>query len=164
MSEILIRGQEPEDIPDLTEAWNQPHAIWGTLQAPFASIDARRKRSAALPAGHTMLVAVIDGKAIGAAGLHPFENRRRSHAASIGMAVHDAYAGRGAGRALMIGLIDLADRWLNYKRLELTVWVDNERAIKLYEAFSFEREGVHRAFAWRDGVYVDALAMARVRL
>jgi putative acetyltransferase len=80
------------------------------------------------------------------------------------MAVHDAYAGRGAGRALMTGLIHLADRWLNYKRLELTVWVDNERAIRLYDSFGFEREGVHRAFAWRDGAYVDAVAMARLRL
>lgn len=164
MSDVLIRGLEPEDIPDLTEAFNQPRAFWGTLQAPFASVDARRRRSAALPARDTMLVAVIDGKAIGSAGLHPLENRRRSHAASIGMAVHDDYAGRGAGRALMTALIDLADRWLNYKRLELTVWIDNERAIRLYEAFGFEREGVHRAFAWRDGAYVDALAMARLRL
>lgn len=164
MSSIFIRGLEPEDIPDLTEAWNQPLAIWGTLQAPFTSVDARRKRSAALPPGHTMLVAVIDEKAVGSAGLHPMENRRRWHAASIGMAVHDGYAGRGAGRALMRGLIDLADRWLNLKRLELTVWADNERAIRLYEGFGFEREGLHRAYAWRDGAYVDAIAMGRVRL
>jgi putative acetyltransferase len=164
MSDILIRGLEPEDIPDLAEAFNQPRALWGTLQAPFTSVDARRKRSAALPAGHTMLVAAIDGKVIGSAGMHPAENRRRAHAASIGMAVHDAYAGRGAGRALMQGLIDLADNWLNYKRLELTVWTDNDRAIRLYEGFGFEREGVFRAFAWRDGAFVDALAMARLRL
>jgi putative acetyltransferase len=164
MSDILIRGREPEDIPDLTEAWNQPRAIWGTLQAPFTSIDSRRKRSAALPADHTVLVAVIDGKVIGAAGLHPDNNRRRSHVATLGMAVHDAYAGRGAGRALMEALIELADRWLNYKRLELTVWADNDRAIRLYEGFGFEREGVHRAYAWRDGGYVDAVAMARLRL
>ena len=164
MNDVLIRGLEPEDIPDLTEAWNQPRAIWGTLQSPFVSVDARRKRSASLPPGHTMLVAVIEGKAIGSAGLHPFDNRRRAHAASIGTAVHDAYAGRGAGRALMQGLIDLADRWLNYRRLELTVWADNERAIRLYEGFGFEREGLHRAYAWRDGAYIDALAMARLRL
>jgi putative acetyltransferase len=78
--------------------------------------------------------------------------------------VHDAYAGRGAGRALMQALIDQADRWLAYRRLELTVWTDNDRAIALYEAFGFEREGVLRAYAWRDGAYVDALAMARLRL
>src|SRR5579863_5212696 len=164
MSDILIRGLEPEDIPDLTEAWNQPRAVWGTLQAPFTSVDTRRRRNAALPAGHTVLAAAIDGRVIGSAGLHPFDNRRRAHAATVGMAIHDAWTGRGAGRALMAALIELADLWLNYKRLELTVWSDNERAIRLYEAFGFEREGVHRSFAWRDGAYVDALAMARLRL
>jgi putative acetyltransferase len=162
--EVLIRAQEPEDMADLTEAYNQPRAVWGTLQAPFASLDSRRKRREALPASHTTLVAVIGGKVIGGAGLHPAENRRRAHTASIGMAVHDAYAGRGAGRALLQALIEQADRWLNYRRLELSVWTDNERAIRLYEGFGFEREGVLRAYAWRDGAYVDALAMARLRL
>ena len=162
--EILIRAQEPEDMADLTEVFNQPRAIWGTLQVPFTSLEARRRRREGLPANHTVLVAVIGGKVIGSAGLHPTDQRRRAHVASIGMAVHDAYAGRGAGRALLQALIDQADRWLAYRRLELTVWTDNERAIALYEAFGFEREGVLRAYAWRDGAYVDALAMARLRL
>jgi putative acetyltransferase len=80
------------------------------------------------------------------------------------MAVHDAYAGRGAGSALMAALVDHADRWANYRRLELTVYVDNARAIALYERFGFKREGVMPAYAWRDGDYVDALAMGRLRL
>jgi putative acetyltransferase len=80
------------------------------------------------------------------------------------MAVHDAYAGRGVGRALMAALVDQADLWLNIKRLELTVWSDNDRAIALYERFGFEREGLMCAYGWRDGAYADALAMARLRL
>ena len=163
MSDILIRAVEPEDMPDLTEAWNQPLAVWGTLQLPFTSLEARRKRHEASAPGHTRLVAVIDGKAIGMAGLHPADNVRRAHTASIGMAVHDAYAGRGAGSALMAALINQADRWLNLKRLELNVYADNARAIALYERFGFEREGVFRNYAWRDGAYVDSLAMARLR-
>ena len=163
MSDILIRAVEPEDMPDLTEAWNQPLAVWGTLQLPFTSLEARRKRHETSAPGHTRLVAVIDGKAIGMAGLHPADNVRRAHTASIGMAVHDAYAGRGAGSALMAALINQADRWLNLKRLELNVYADNARAIALYERFGFEREGVFRNYAWRDGAYVDSLAMARLR-
>jgi putative acetyltransferase len=161
--EILIRAYEPEDMADLAVVLSQPRAIWGTLQTPFTSLEARRKRREATPVGHTFLVAVIDGKAIGSASLHPAEHRRRAHAASIGMAVHDAYAGRGAGTALMAALIDLADRWLNLGRIELTVWADNDPAIRLYERFGFEREGLLRAYAWRDGEYVDALTMARLR-
>ena len=164
MSDILIRAVEPEDMADLTEAWNQPLAIRGTLQLPFTSLDERRKRFAASAPGHTRLVAVIDGKAIGMIGLHPADNARRAHTASIGMAVHDAYAGRGAGSALMAAVILQADKWLNLKRLELNVYADNARAIALYERFGFEREGLFRAYAWRDGEYVDSIAMARLRL
>jgi putative acetyltransferase len=161
--DILIRALEPGDLPDLTEAWNQPRAYTGTLQLPYTSLDARQKRSAATSPNTTRLVAVIDGKAIGAIGLDRYENRR-GHAASLGMAVHDAYAGRGAGTALMAAIIELADNWLQVRRLELNVYADNARAIALYERFGFEREGLMRAYAWRDGAYVDSQAMARLRL
>ena len=63
----------------------------------------------------------------------------------------------------MAALTEQADRWLGLRRIELTVWTDNAAAIALYERFGFEREGLHRAFALRDGEYVDALAMARLR-
>lgn len=162
-TDILIRAFEPADLPELTEAWNQPRAFAGTLQLPYTSVDARQKRSAAAPASLTRLVAVIDGKVIGMIGLERFENRR-SHAGSIGMAVHDAYAGRGAGGAMMAAIIDLADNWLQIKRLELSVYADNARAIALYERFGFEREGFHAAYSWRNGAFVDSISMARLRL
>ena len=163
-TEILIRALEPEDMADVTEVMNQPRAIWGTLQVPFTSLAERQKRSQATPPGHVRLAAVIDGKVIGMCGLHPADNVRRAHTAAIGMAVHDAYAGRGAGTALMAAVVNQADRWLNIRRLELNVYSDNARAIALYERFGFEREGLFRAYAWRDGAYVDAVTMARLRL
>ncbi|HEY4943591.1 MAG TPA: GNAT family N-acetyltransferase [Rhizomicrobium sp.] len=161
--DIQIRAVEPEDLPALTEVYSQPRFIWGTLQLPHTSLDERRRRFSTRPAGVLQLVALIDGKPIGSAGLHPVENRRRAHAATVGMGVHDAYAGRGAGRALLAALLEQADRWLNLTRIELTVWADNARAIALYEHAGFAREGLHKAYAYRDGAYVDALAMARLR-
>ena len=50
---------------------------------------------------------------------------------------------------------------MNPKRLELTVFVDNAPAIALYERHGFTTEGTFRAYAFRDGVFVDAYAMAR---
>ena len=41
---------EPADLPDITEAWNQPSAYAGTLQLPFTSLEARQERFAAKPA------------------------------------------------------------------------------------------------------------------
>jgi putative acetyltransferase len=163
-TDILIRAAEPEDIEEMSEVLNQPLAVWGTLQLPLTPVATRKARFDVVSAARAQLVAVIDGKVIGTAGLNLNDNPRRGHAASLGMAVHDAYAGRGAGSALVAALVDKADRWLNIKRLELSVYTDNARAIALYERFGFEREGVFGAYAWRDGAYVDALTMARLRL
>ena len=160
---ILIRAMEPADLPDLTEAWNQPAAYAGTLQLPYTSVEARRQSwVVAAPTRHN-LVAVIVGKVVGLIGLHRGE-ARRAHVGDIGMAVHDAYAGRGAGTALMAAAIDLADNWLQLKRLELGVYADNARAIALYERFGFEREGYQRAYSWRNGAFTDSISMARLRL
>jgi L-phenylalanine/L-methionine N-acetyltransferase len=160
--DILIRALEPADLPELTEAWNQPQAFANTLQLPYTSLEFVQARHAGSP-GRTRLVAVIEGKVVGMIVLSRFENRR-SHAGSLGMAVHDAYAGRGAGTALMAAIVDLADNWLQLKRLELGVYADNARAIALYERFGFEHEGLQRAYSWRNGAYADSLTMARLRL
>ena len=79
------------------------------------------------------------------------------------MSVHDDFQGRGIGSALLGSLIDTADKWLNLRRLELAVYVDNEPAIRLYKRFGFVIEGTRRAVAFRDGAFVDDYAMARVR-
>ena len=61
---------------------------------------------------------------------------------------------------MMGGLLELADHWLSARRVELEVFTDNERAIRLYERAGFEREGVLRAYAFRDGAYADVLLMS----
>ena len=67
-----------------------------------------------------------------------------------------------AGSALVSAVIDLADNWLALRRLELAVFVDNAPAVALYEKFGFSVEGTYREYAFRDGRYVDAYAMARL--
>jgi putative acetyltransferase len=76
--------------------------------------------------------------------------------------VRDDRQRRGVATALMQAAIDLADRWLNYRRLELTVYTDNIAALQLYRKFGFVIEGTCRAYAFRDGAYVDAYMMARL--
>lgn len=51
----------------------------------------------------------------------------------------------------------------NWTVVELHVYTDNARAIHLYEKFGFSIEGTHKAFAFRDGTYVDAYSMALLR-
>jgi putative acetyltransferase len=77
--------------------------------------------------------------------------------------VHDQWQGQGIGTALLKAAVELADRWLNLRRLELTAFVDNDVALRLYKKFGFEIEGLLRRYAFRDGAYVDAYTLARLR-
>lgn len=78
------------------------------------------------------------------------------------MGIDDGHVGKGIGTAVMTELIEIADNWLDLKRLELTVYVDNAAAIHLYEKFGFVSEGIHVKDAFRDGEFVDSLAIARL--
>jgi putative acetyltransferase len=164
VEDIKIRQAEPDDYNAVYEIFCCPRAFAGTLQLPYPSRELWRRRLAEPPEGAYSLVAVVEERVVGQLGLHTFPNRpRRRHVGDIGMAVHDDWQGRGVGSALMRAGVEMADRWLNLTRLELEVYTDNEPAIRLYERFGFEREGTRRQHAFRDGVYVDAYMMARLR-
>src|SRR5688500_13998199 len=75
---IVVRAMEPADIPALTEVLNQPRAVWGTLQTPFVSVDARQQRHTETSRNDVGLVAMMEGRVIGSIGLHRDLPHRRS--------------------------------------------------------------------------------------
>ncbi len=58
--------------------------------------------------------------------------------------------------------IRLCDTYIGIRRLSLTVWAGNVRAIRLYETLGFEKEGLLRDFVKGETGYVDAVKMARI--
>ena len=160
---ISIRRVEPRDAEALQAIYSSPKAMSGTLQIPFPSVEMWRKRLAEWPADDYMLVAEAGGELVGNAGLHSMgRSARRRHVGYIGMAVRDDWHGKGVGTALMAAIVDLADNWLGYRRLELTVYTDNAAAVALYRKFGFETEGTLREYSYRNGEYIDAYTMARL--
>jgi putative acetyltransferase len=159
---LTIRAREPEDCAAIAELVSLPRVRWGTLRLPFTSREDVRQWMEKAPAGHLQIVALLDGRLVGTAGVHP-DKGRRSHVGGIGMCVHDEFQRRGIGAALLAALIEAADRWFNLRRLELAVYVDNEPAIALYKKFGFVIEGTRRADAFRDGAFVDSYMMARLK-
>lgn len=165
-SPITIRRATTQDAAAWARILGDPAVYPGTLQLPHPSEERWATQLADIQQpgkADLLLVAERDGGVVGSGGLHPVgPSLRRRHAMMLGITVLSAAQGQGVGTALMQALCDYADCWAQLLRLELTVFADNERAIALYRRFGFEVEGTHRAFALRDGAYVDALAMARL--
>ena len=160
---IVVRRAEPSDAEAIHATFLGPRAIAGTLQLPYPSVEAWRKRLGEVAPDDYLLVATIAGEIVGNLGLHAAsKSPRRRHVGQLGMAVRDDRQGRGVGTALLQAALELADGWLNYQRLELVVYTDNLAALHLYRKFGFAIEGTCRAYAFRDGAYVDAYAMARM--
>ena len=163
ISPLTIRRALPGDAEAVARIFDSPKAVWGTLQVPYTSSEVWRKRLEADGVYH--LLACVENEAVGELGLMTYPNApRRKHVGAIGMAVRDDWQGKGVGTALMQAAVDLADRWLNLTRIELEVYTDNEPAVHLYKKFGFEIEGTHLMFAFRDGGYVDAYSMARLKV
>jgi putative acetyltransferase len=163
MTAIRIRGQEPGDIEALTEIFNCPGVVAGTLQLPHQSVESHRERFGQQPPGTYGLVAAVEGRVVGAAGVRVEPAAHSSHAGRIGMGVHDDFQGQGVGTALMEAIVALAFNWLGLRRIELTVFADNAAAVHLYQKFGFDIEGTARRFSLRNGTLVDAYHMARLR-
>lgn len=165
MSEsVTIRRAEPEDFAAVQAIYAAPRAQAGTLQLPYPSVELWRQRLQNVDANTQLLLACAGGDVVGQVGLHISPNPRRRHSAGLGMGVRDDWQGRGVGTALLRAALDLADGWLQLRRIELEVYADNAAAIALYTGHGFVEEGRHREYAYRDGTYVDAIAMARIRL
>jgi L-phenylalanine/L-methionine N-acetyltransferase len=158
---LQIRAARPADAEAIVALQNLPGFRFGTLRMPHPGIDGVRRWLEGVGGDDRELLAFTGQELVGIAGLHCGIGRRR-HVGSVGMGVHDDWTGRGIGRALLSELVDYADRWLGLRRLELSVYTDNAVAIGLYRKFGFVVEGTQRCCALRDGVLVDAYAMARL--
>jgi len=163
---IVIRRPRPDDAAAMVAIMGDLDVLPGLLQLPYPTEAMWKKRIDEMPVGPTsaelFIVAERGGEVVGNAGCHPPPHVRRRHTGGIGMAVASHAQGQGVGTALMAAIVDWADNWAQLLRLELTVYTDNAAAQTLYRKFGFVEEGVHRAYAIRNGVYVDTLAMARL--
>lgn len=163
---LTIRRATTKDAAAFARILGDAEVLPNLMQLPYTSEEVWQARLTEMigPGKQdVMLVAEREEQVVGTAGLHPVGAQlRRRHAMMLGISVASEAQGHGVGKALMQALCDYADRWAQVLRLELTVFADNARAIALYRRFGFEHEGTMRAYAMRDGQYVDALAMARL--
>lgn len=161
---LLLRAAEIDDGAALARLYSEPSAVAGTLQLPYPSAGAWTRKLEEASAFELHLLACVRQDVAGHGFIRRFaEFARRQHAATLGLAVRSDWQRRGIGDALMQALIERAEQWMQIRRIELEVYVDNHAAIALYRKHGFVEEGLLRNYAFRDGQWVDVVPMARLR-
>ncbi len=163
--EILIRDAEKYDASELLRHIQkladeriyllmEPEEIPKTIEEEERFIEIYRKKN------RRLLVALLDGKIVGSADCRIGGFRKNRHTASFGVAVRKEYRGAGIGTALMKELMKWAEN-KGAKKLWLSVFSTNGRAIALYEKLGFQVECVRKGQFNVNVKYVDEIIMVK---
>jgi len=161
---VQIRGAEPRDADALValgrevgaepEGWLITTGGWRTAGEERRYLKALRRWEHA-----AVFVAEMNGQVVGRLSVSRDQHPASRHVADLGLMVAAERRGQGIGRGLLEAAVDWA-RAAGVTKLELHVFPWNEPALRLYERFGFEREGVRRGHYRRAGEEVDAILMA----
>jgi putative acetyltransferase len=161
---IRVRRADPADaeaLVDLAERVGSEEGRWILTSSSWRSIGEERRYLKAVQRHADAAVFVVedDGRIVGRLSIARDPHPSSQHVADLGLMVSAGHRRRGIGKALL----EQAVRWAResgVRKLELHVFPWNEPALRLYESFGFEREGLRRDHYARDGEYVDAVLMA----
>ena len=100
----------------------------------------------------------IENKIVGMCSIEGINKIRIKHRVDLAITVLKNYWGNKIGEKL----IDYAIEYCKsncIKKIELTVRIDNKRALKLYKKFGFEIEGEIKNFIYLNGNYYNCYCM-----
>jgi RimJ/RimL family protein N-acetyltransferase len=111
--------------------------------------------------GGAIFLAYRDTEAVGFLEAKICPLQRLRHLLTIEIGIRERFTGHGIGRRLF----ETVEHWARIRqihRLELTVAIQNERALALYRKCGFAIEGIRRHAMLINGRYVDDYLMAKL--
>lgn len=107
---------------------------------------------------HPLLVADVDGRAVGYASLSEF-NPKKAYSTTVELSVYidKRHRSRGYGLALSRAVIDLARKDARTHRVVSLVTADNVPSIKLHERLGFRFVGTLTEAGCKFGNYLDVI-------
>jgi putative acetyltransferase len=163
---INVRKAEPSDaaqLVSLAEAVGREEERWILSSDTWRTIADERRyvKSVFRHPDAAVFVAEEDGRLLARMSLARDPHPASRHVADLGLMVAAEHRRRGIGTMLLDAAVTWA-RVAGVSKLELHVFPWNEPALRLYESFGFEREGLRKQHYEREGEYVDAILMALV--
>lgn len=167
-SQALFRQPTPQDAAGMVQYMKTCYAQTPYLLHSSEDFQMTEEREAAFlekvlqSEYDLMIVCEIDGEIAGNCQLSFHNKPKTRHRADVAIALVQKYWGRGIGTAMFEEMIHIAKE-RGIEQLELEVMEGNDRAIRLYEKFGFERFGVRpNAIHLRDGTRLRELLMVKV--
>lgn len=103
--------------------------------------------------------AEYQGEHIGGCGFINISYRHRH--AEVGLFVGEkSLWNKGFGQDMLTTIVDYGFKYLNFHRIYLRVFAENQGAIHAYEKVGFKHEGRQREMEWRHGRWHDLLWMS----
>ena len=162
----LLRNASAEDSQAVLDEFIRTHAETDFLltypdETTFTvEEEARFLQGKADSADEVYIVAVLDGKIVGTAGVDKVGQRDKiKHRAEFGISILKECWGLGIGRALTKGCIECATA-AGYVQPELEAVADNAAALSLYESVGFREYGRNpKGFLTRGGAWQELVLM-----
>jgi putative acetyltransferase len=158
----MLRTATTDDTAFLFSLYMHPQVNRWLLYEEMP-LEAFRPIAAELIARRALFVCEEEGRPAGMCKLVP-QKYRNSHIMYLGgVAIHPDFRGRGLGARMIREAIQVC-RDRGCSRIELTVAVENQPAIRLYESLGFVREGILKNYTYlaKEGIYIDEQVMALV--
>jgi [ribosomal protein S5]-alanine N-acetyltransferase len=154
----VLRPWRVDDLDSLVRHADD-REVWLTLRDRFPhpyTVDAGRAWLAAASAEDppTALAIEVGGAAIGGIGVVLGVDVNH-HAGEIGYWLGRAWWGRGLATASVSHFVPWAARTFGLSRLFAEVFETNPSSMRVLEKCGFQREGVLRSHAHKDGRYLD---------
>ena len=127
---------------------------WAAGQTPDATAEFISRARRQFDAGDGFEGAlVLDGRIVGAGGLH--DVNREARRTSVGYWLAEGHQGRGLMTRMVRALADHAFGELGLNRVEIQVGTDNARSRAIPERLGFRQEGVLRDYERVGDRYLD---------
>jgi RimJ/RimL family protein N-acetyltransferase len=162
---VTLRRATAADIPYLVRLLGDPDVApyLATVRASTpAELASEIERGEHDPDAHAVVVAELDGDAVGTATWERVN--RRSAIASVGsFAIDPRVRGRGIGLEVARALQRHLLRERGFHRIQMEIYAFNERALAHAERAGWIHEGVRRQAYLRDGRWVDGVLFGLVQ-
>lgn len=161
LDSLIIRNVHINDFTDISKIRKMPGVIEYILTLDNESPEKiKNKIKAIQDANEIWKVVEINGAVIAVAILNKLSGKR-SHCANITIMVNPNFHSIGIGSALMDKLLEYSNNILKVKKVELSVFSNNNKAIKLYKKYGFSVEGIKRQAVFVNNEFKDEIFMAK---